>query len=163
MDFTPPRQLITKWRDEYAEVLEERKQQALADFDRKWFADSVEQAETSQTLSAAGEKLAANRKDNASTNGLTRTITIKQMVSKTVSEIHDDTFTSADVRERLLERWPQDESNSRNLSSRISQVLKAMETKGDLERVSKGPRVQDPVFYRKKAVHEKNEGSLLSP
>lgn len=77
---------------------------------------------------------------------------------RVIPELPGDTFTQADIKEKILERWP--ELNPKTLANRISQLLKILTSDGYLERVSKGPRIQDPWHYR---VRENQEGNLLGP
>lgn len=61
-------------------------------------------------------------------------------------EFRDATFTRADIQAKILEKYPQAEG--RSLSSSISTILKEMAETGQLERVGRGKRIQDPWIYR---------------
>jgi hypothetical protein len=140
MDSTPTRERLSKWRAEYATDLdtqyEEFKRQALEDFDRQWSMGTQTSKESPPTLRAASR--AGDRQ--------TATLSRREMVLEVLPEFQGDTFTRADVQARILERYPQTEG--RSFSSSISNILKEIAETGQLERVERGKRIQDPWIYR---------------
>jgi hypothetical protein len=140
VDSTPTKERLLKWRAEYAADLdsqyEELKRKALQDFDRQWSTGtetSKESAPSRPTASRVGKKRTA-------------TPSRRDMVLEVLPEFRDDTFTRADVQTNILEKYPQAEG--RSFSSSISNILKEMADKGQIERVERGKRIQDPWIYR---------------
>ena len=64
---------------------------------------------------------------------------------KILPEFQDDKFTSGDIRDKILERWPN--ITNKQLKTHIAQLLKKMYVEGELDRRRKGPRIQDPYLY----------------
>jgi hypothetical protein len=155
MDTRPSDELIAKWRAEYATHLDNLKQEALEDFDRRWVKDANESKESLPTSSAA-QKLAAPPESTPKSNGSpvrqTSTPTRRQMVMEVMPEFRGGTFTRADIEAKILEKYPN--ADAPYLSSNISNLLKEMADKGQLERVERGERIQDPVIYREKVSDE---------
>jgi hypothetical protein len=139
VDTKPSHERLTKWRAEYAADLDSRyeeiKRQALEEFDRQWSHGTESSAASLPTLTVPR---AADRK--------TGTPSRIEMLLEALPEFRGDTFTRADVHARNLEKYPQTEG--RSLSSSISNILKEMAEKGQIERVERGKRIQDPWIYR---------------
>jgi hypothetical protein len=159
MDTRPSDELIAKWRAEYATHLDKLKQEALEDFDRRWLRETSDGKESLPSPSAA-QRLAAppesTPRSNGSPAGQTGTPTRRQMVMEVMPEFRGGKFTRADIEAKILEKYPN--ADAPYLSSNISNLLKEMADKGQLERVERGERIQDPIIYRKKV---SNEETLL--
>jgi hypothetical protein len=140
VDTTPSKERLAKWRAEFAADLDSKyevfKRKALADFDRQWSMSSETSKVSVLTLPTAS-KVGEKRTDTPSR---------REMVLEVLPEFRDDTFTRADIQSKILENHPQTED--RSLSSSISNILKEMAEKGQLERVERGKRIQDPWIYR---------------
>jgi hypothetical protein len=143
VDSTLTRERLVKWRAEYTADLDSQyevfKRKALADFDRQWSMGA-------QTSNASPPTLpAASKVGDRQTVSPSR----REMVLEVLPEFRDDTFTRADVQAKILEKYP--DTEGRSLSSNISNILKEMAEKGQLERVERGKRIQDPWIYRLRA------------
>jgi hypothetical protein len=89
-------------------------------------------------------------------NGSSGSLTTRQMLLKVMPELQNGTFTSSDIRDKILERWPN--LTNKQLPTYIAHLLKGMYEDGVLDRRKKGPRIQDPYIYE---VREGQEGKLL--
>jgi hypothetical protein len=140
VDSTPTKERLARWRAEYAADLdsqyEEFKRKSLADFDRQWSIRAETGKVSPPTLPTAPR--GAERQ--------TGTLSRREMVLEILPEFRGDNFTRADIQAKILEKYPQTEGSS--LSSSISNLLKEMAEKGQLERVERGKRIQDPWIYR---------------
>jgi hypothetical protein len=120
MDSTPTKERLSKWRAEYARDLdtqyEEFKRRALADFDRQWSAQTIQESPPARPT--------APREAVRQTGTPSR----REMVLEVLPEFQGGTFTRADVQERILEKYPHTEG--RSFSSSISNILKEMAEKG---------------------------------
>lgn len=170
MDTRPSEKLLAQWRAQYEADLDERfgelKRRALEDFDRRFGTGSTsngEQALGQQIPTDTQQGPTATRRvavpdTNGSNNTSSDRPAMRQMVLMVLPE-PGESFTSRDVRENILHRWPGADT-SKHFNSRISHLLKLMLDDGKLESLGKGERIQDPITYRVK----RNSGeALLEP
>jgi hypothetical protein len=124
--------------------LELEHQQALA-----WLAgDSNEDAVPAPLTNGSSGALTRRQMAGARTR--------RQMIQTLLPEFRDQTFTQADIRDKILERWP--DTETKYLASRISQLLREMADAGQLGREREGTRSHDPWTYW---VKEDSEDTLL--
>jgi len=127
-------------------ALELEHQEALKEFER-WVSGKTADIPVPQDAPAT------SRDNRSAANGSSGPLTTRQMMLKVMPELaHGGTFTSGDIRDRILERWPN--ITNKQLSTRISQILTKMYTGGELDRRKKGPRIQDPYLYEVKRLRE---------
>ena len=162
MTSRPPKELQAQLRANIDSHYEDRKrelvrdlelehQEAIREFERWVNGKSSNMPLPQQTPTASKQRRVAS---NCSSDRLT----LRQMVEKVVPEFQDDDFTSSQIRERILERWPN--ITHTQLRTHIGQLLKGMYEDGKLDRFGKGPRIQDPWKYR---VRENQQEMPLGP
>jgi hypothetical protein len=132
--------------------LELEHQEALKEFER-WVSGKT------ASVPAPRETSTVSRDNRATANGSSGPLTTRQMMLRVMPELHQGgTFTSSDIKERILGRWPG--ITNKQLSTRISQILTEMCEEGTLDRRKMGPRIQDPYLYE---VRKLREETLLPP
>lgn len=99
---------------------------------------------------------ATNGVSTATSNGLPKGLTRRQIVRQIIPEFREETFKVADVREKYLEKYV--ETEPPNLTQALSNLLKRMADKGEIGRKREDNGLKSPWIY---FVKESDEETLL--
>ncbi len=142
MSWRPTEELQAQMKADIDSYYEERKQALVRDLELE-HREAVREFE--RWVSGETANMALRQESKSSVNGSSGPLTTKQMVLKVIPELQDGTFTTGDIRDRILERWPND--SHKQLKTHIAQLLRGMYNEGKLDRRKQGPRIQDPYLY----------------
>lgn len=153
MSWRPSEALQAQMRADIEAHYEERKQALVRDLELE-HREALREFE--RWVSGDSANVTLPQESRATTNGSSGRLTTRQMLLKVIPELQNGTFTSSDIRDRILERWPN--LTNKQLPTYISHLLKGMYEEGLLDRRKKGPRIQDPYLYE---VREGQEEKLF--
>ena len=100
-----------------------------------------------------------SQNDTPATNGSSKDLTRRQIVSQIVPEFHGETFTAGDIRHRFVQDYLEEEPP--NFPQAINNLLQRMADKGEIKSLGrKGDKPGDPYIYQE---NENQEENLLGP